>query len=65
LKTREDAIANYQRGITQFGGYATYAGCGNQGNGNFYAVAECLHNAKKTARTTDTMVANYRKAAGG
>jgi len=60
MKSKETAIRNYEAGIKRFG-VDNYAVCGDKEG--WYAVAECLHEAKKASISVEGMVSRYRDAA--
>lgn len=63
-KIDEEWVAKrYEEGIERIGGAKTYIECGEKKSEGFLAVAECLHEAKKVALDTKTMVDRYKAAA--
>jgi len=61
MKTQEQAVRNYEKGLSDFGGADVYMRCADAGG--WYDVAKCLHDAKARALTTGNMVERYARSA--
>lgn len=62
VQSKESTVEAYRDGITRFG-VEHYTECGNRADQGFLAVAQCLHDYKKTALTVENMVSKYRARA--